>query len=342
MSEKEGNGIMARAGSRFVRSAVLSRSAQSAVPGPRGARCLVRWILALATLAALVFVLPGTSRAQSQSRESKSASADGSVPAGAPTSAKIALVDTATVTQAATAKPATEAAASTAQSPSKGPQEGIKIHGHWTIEVKNPDGKLVTHREFENTLTSAGAQTLADVLSGQTFVGSWAVTVVSSGTPPCSLVTLPPPFASYLTLPASGGCLILSSGPVGKALCTNLTTKAPVPGCFATLAPPLEIVESNGNEGVELIGTATAVQTGNITEVGTFIFHAVCVDNAGVSLVGGCYGQLNGNAPSATLSVQEPSISSFTDTGSTGPLVTNPIPVTILQTISVMVNFSFQ
>jgi hypothetical protein len=321
MSERESNGIMVPAGSRSARCAVL------------------RWILALTTLSVLVFVPAGPSWAQSQSTESKSTTA------GATTSAKIAVVDTATVTQAATAKPAADSAAPAAQSASKGQQEGIKIHGHWTIEVKNPDGKLVTHREFENTLTPAGAQTLADILSGQNFVGSWAVAVVSSGTPPCSLVTLPPPLTSFLTLPASGGCLIASTGAVGTALCTNQVTKAAVPGCFATMAPPLEIAEPNGNEGAELIGTATAVQTGNITEVGTFIFHAVCVDNAGVKLVGGCYGPLNGlngSQPSSSLTVFEPSISSFSDTGSTGPLVTNPIPVTSQQTISVLVNFSLQ
>ena len=33
--------------------------------------------------------------------------------------------------------------------PSGGPAEGIKVHGHWTIEVRDPDGTLVTHREFE-------------------------------------------------------------------------------------------------------------------------------------------------------------------------------------------------
>ena len=27
---------------------------------------------------------------------------------------------------------------------------GIKVHGHWIIEVLNPDGSLVNHREFEN------------------------------------------------------------------------------------------------------------------------------------------------------------------------------------------------
>src|ERR1700722_13311663 len=147
MSERESNGIMVRAGSRSVRCAMVGRFAQSA---------MLRWILALATLAALVFVLLASSRAQSQSTESKSAPADMSVPAGATTSAKIAVVDAATVAQTATAKPAAEAAAPAAQSASKGPQEGIKSHGHWTIEVKNPDGRLVPHREFENALTPAG------------------------------------------------------------------------------------------------------------------------------------------------------------------------------------------
>ena len=29
------------------------------------------------------------------------------------------------------------------------------MHGHWTIDVRNPDGTLVTHREFENALHGA-------------------------------------------------------------------------------------------------------------------------------------------------------------------------------------------
>ena len=40
----------------------------------------------------------------------------------------------------------------TAGTAAKGTQEGIKVHGHWTIEVRNPDGKVVTHTEFENAL----------------------------------------------------------------------------------------------------------------------------------------------------------------------------------------------
>jgi hypothetical protein len=37
-----------------------------------------------------------------------------------------------------------------------GKQEGIKVHGHWIIEVKDPAGKVITHREFENSLVTTG------------------------------------------------------------------------------------------------------------------------------------------------------------------------------------------
>ena len=42
----------------------------------------------------------------------------------------------------------------------EGMHEGIKVHGHWVIEVRNPDGRLVQRRDFENSLTSVGAQNL--------------------------------------------------------------------------------------------------------------------------------------------------------------------------------------
>src|SRR2546423_15522419 len=57
-------------------------------------------------------------------------------------------------------KPAKSRATQPEASPGRGQQEGIKVHGHWTIEVRNPDGTLVTHREFENALTSLGAYSL--------------------------------------------------------------------------------------------------------------------------------------------------------------------------------------
>ena len=34
--------------------------------------------------------------------------------------------------------------------------EGIKVHGRWVIEVRNPDGSVAQHREFNNSLHSGG------------------------------------------------------------------------------------------------------------------------------------------------------------------------------------------
>jgi hypothetical protein len=50
----------------------------------------------------------------------------------------------------------------------KGAKEGIVVHGHWTIEVKNPDGKVAAHQDFENTLDPIeGADLLTGLLSGE-------------------------------------------------------------------------------------------------------------------------------------------------------------------------------
>ena len=56
-------------------------------------------------------------------------------------------------------QPVARAAAS--ESPRGGPREGIKVHGRWTIDVKNADGSLVARHEFENALDSDGGVVLA-------------------------------------------------------------------------------------------------------------------------------------------------------------------------------------
>lgn len=47
----------------------------------------------------------------------------------------------------------------------RGTREGIKVHGHWTIDIKNPDGSLASHHEFENALVQSGQTALSSVLS---------------------------------------------------------------------------------------------------------------------------------------------------------------------------------
>ena len=64
---------------------------------------------------------------------------------------------------------------------SGGKNEGIKVHGHWVLEIKNPDGSLASRHEFENALTTSsclnvcGNVGLAQLLTGQYFATEWVV-----------------------------------------------------------------------------------------------------------------------------------------------------------------------
>jgi hypothetical protein len=57
--------------------------------------------------------------------------------------------------------------------------QGIEVHGHWVIEVRNVDGSLHSRREFRNALTPAGQQDLANVLGRVRTLGFWRVQVTA-------------------------------------------------------------------------------------------------------------------------------------------------------------------
>ena len=65
--------------------------------------------------------------------------------------------------------------------------EPIKVHGHWLIEIRNPDGKLAMRREIENSLitgtTGAGDDMLSAMLTGAVTPGQWVIqlNVTNSG-----------------------------------------------------------------------------------------------------------------------------------------------------------------
>src|SRR5271157_630852 len=80
------------------------------------------------------------------------------------------------------AKPDAKKPAAAAEKPEPGGKsEGIKVHGHWVLEVRNPDGTLASRREFENALQtgpgSNGSDALATVLAGGATVGGWYVSL---------------------------------------------------------------------------------------------------------------------------------------------------------------------
>lgn len=70
----------------------------------------------------------------------------------------------------------------------RGPQDGVKVHGSWTIEVTELDGRLVSRTEFDNALTSLGKQSLSKFLAHDAVPGKWRLWLSgqSVGSSPCT------------------------------------------------------------------------------------------------------------------------------------------------------------
>jgi hypothetical protein len=80
----------------------------------------------------------------------------------------------------AAARPVAEEETAAPNSPRS---QGIKVHGHWVLQVKNTDGTLGERREFDNSLvagemTLGGDQLLAGLLSGNLSAGDPAIAFV--------------------------------------------------------------------------------------------------------------------------------------------------------------------
>jgi hypothetical protein len=138
--------------------------------------------------------------------------------------------------------------------PAGGPSEAIKVHGHWTIDILNPDGSLVSHHEFENALTNGfGASTfLNGVLSRSKRVGKWQVAL--GGSPAC--------------YPNNAPCWIVEPGtPIeGGVLSATTPTTGPNAGKFvlsgSTTAPraaQISVVQTQTDDCPAAVGsTCTA------------------------------------------------------------------------------------
>jgi hypothetical protein len=63
-----------------------------------------------------------------------------------------------------------------------GGQEGIKVHGDWTIVIRGPDGTEVARHEFKNRIASTGMQMLVQAMDRDVSFGRWKVALMS--TPP--------------------------------------------------------------------------------------------------------------------------------------------------------------
>jgi hypothetical protein len=151
-------------------------------------------------------------------------------------------------------------AAAPVSSSNGAPQEGIKVHGSWTIEVRNPDGTLVSSRSFENSLQADGSYLLEQVLDRNATVGGWFIYLNKSTTSPFT--------------PAPGFLIEQSANdPTG-----------------ANIFPTLSI--SIAKSGFTLSGNATAQQSGDIGVVGTGMCDQVGLQTPAINYAAGL-GTLN-------------------------------------------------
>jgi hypothetical protein len=67
-----------------------------------------------------------------------------------------------------------------AEGSGKGTKEGIKVHGHWKIEVFNPDGSRVSVTEFDNVIINSGISTLVNIMGGDGVHGAWGIDLGSN------------------------------------------------------------------------------------------------------------------------------------------------------------------
>jgi hypothetical protein len=165
----------------------------------------------------------------------------------------------------------TESKAASSAAPAKGAHEGIKVHGHWVIDVRNPDGTQAAHREFENSLAEVnGGNTLVAALSGSSAVGGWGISV--SGSPsPCSTSNA---FACEIVPPQTSPGIVYFY--FGNNCSPMLAQASPQPFCYAnakqaasygTFSPSGIII---ANASLTLSGAAYVDTTTTITDVGTF------------------------------------------------------------------------
>lgn len=190
----------------------------------------------------------------------------------------------------AQSRPAESASApepSSAHAPGKGLNTGIQVHGHWVIEVKNPNGSVVRHVEFENSLITpnsftgpslTGSQALVALLSGNASVVAntgyslWTIELASlSGgdTSPCTTANLIG-LTGVTGIPGTSGTVF--SAPAG----CNIPTPTVTPSAGTAIAA---ISTSNGTQTISsalptqltIAGSVQAAQAGTVDAVFTIV-----------------------------------------------------------------------
>lgn len=113
-----------------------------------------------------------------------------SAPVESAAAVQVAASATAAATTTAMAMPLaaqSESEEKEAAAPAKLGHEGIKVHGHWVLQVKNADGTLGERREFDNSLADGG-RFLVSVLAGYFVSGDYAIDLSGTACSGCYII----------------------------------------------------------------------------------------------------------------------------------------------------------
>jgi len=215
------------------------------------------------------------------------------------------------------AKPAVQAEEEEgAPAPKKPGQEGIKVHGHWVMDLKDKDGKVIEHRDFQNSLDrNNGTNLLIQLLTGVVVGGNMEIDAIKTGT----------------TGTFGGGGVDYSMFPAGtnvsSATCTTGTSGfSNSRYCFNNMTTTIQ------HDPVDSAGSM--ILHGQFTAAADVVIDTVQTRNGGCFVTSGDFGPAQ-CAAGTNLPQYAQSIFVFTGTGIT--------PLTVLsgQTLAITVTISF-
>jgi len=167
------------------------------------------------------------------------------------------------IAQGAAAKPvAAVAEEETTPLKNDASHQGIKVHGHWKIVVKNADGSIAQTREFENSMTSVGGIFLSSVLTGNDVSGGLVIYVATQGTSTCGK-----PFCAMVAN---------TTGGAGGSICSNTSTYACATGLTTTVSSSAASFVLSGQYTASQAGTISQGSTG-ITRCGGNVTSQACM-----------------------------------------------------------------
>jgi hypothetical protein len=156
----------------------------------------------------------------------------------------------------------------------RGKSEGIKVHGHWVLEVRNPDGSKASRHEYENELQTTGDVGLLKLLTGGASTLGWFIALETAFD--CSIVGQFE-YCPYLAVAQSA------------TICADLATQGVFPAIpNQTCSTSLTVAPDSTGFNLVLQGTTVpATSNAQITNADSYLLTcpsgttpAVCLANA--------------------------------------------------------------